>query len=83
MSGPALDGVRRGAPDTPRRLARPRFAKLRRASWFPDESFTQANASVSAEGVLRGLHLHRHQSDYWVVGSGLAFVALVDVLPTL
>jgi dTDP-4-dehydrorhamnose 3,5-epimerase len=41
--------------------------------------FVQANLSTSAAGVLRGLHLHRRQLDYWVVASGRAFVALVDV----
>jgi dTDP-4-dehydrorhamnose 3,5-epimerase len=39
--------------------------------------------STSAAGVLRGLHLHRRQLDYWVVASGRAFVALVDVRPLL
>jgi dTDP-4-dehydrorhamnose 3,5-epimerase len=39
----------------------------------------QANLSTSAAGVLRGLHLHRRQLDHWVVASGRAFVALVDV----
>jgi len=41
--------------------------------------FVQANLSTSATGVLRGLHLHLRQLDYWVVASGRAFVALVDV----
>lgn len=45
--------------------------------------FVQANLSTSAAGVLRGLHLHRRQLDYWVVTSGRAFVALVDVRPML
>jgi dTDP-4-dehydrorhamnose 3,5-epimerase len=45
--------------------------------------FVQANLSTSAAGVLRGLHYHRRQLDYWVVASGLAFVALVDVRPLL
>jgi dTDP-4-dehydrorhamnose 3,5-epimerase len=31
--------------------------------------------------VLRGLHYHRHQLDYWIVVSGRALVALVDVRP--
>jgi dTDP-4-dehydrorhamnose 3,5-epimerase len=44
-------------------------------------SFVQANLSSSAAGVLRGLHLHRRQLDYWVVTSGRALVALVDVRP--
>jgi dTDP-4-dehydrorhamnose 3,5-epimerase len=45
--------------------------------------FVQANFSTSAPGVLRGLHLHRHQLDYWVVAGGRAFAALVDVRPGL
>ena len=45
--------------------------------------FVQANLSSSAPGVLRGLHLHRHQLDRWLVTSGRAFVALVDVRPML
>lgn len=49
----------------------------------PDARFVQANLSTSAAGALRGLHLHRHQLDYWVVTSGRAFVALVDVRPLL
>ena len=43
----------------------------------------QANLSTSAAGVLRGLHLHRRQLDRWVIASGRAFVALVDVRPML
>ncbi len=39
----------------------------------------QANLSSSAQFVLRGLHLHQRQSDLWIVVSGVAFVALVDV----
>jgi dTDP-4-dehydrorhamnose 3,5-epimerase len=70
------------------------FRELWRASAFgalrPDETgsppgveprFVQANVSSSAAGVLRGLHHHRRQLDYWVVASGRAFVALVDVRP--
>ena len=45
--------------------------------------FVQANLSTSAMGVLRGLHLHQSQLDHWVVASGRAFVALVDVRPML
>jgi dTDP-4-dehydrorhamnose 3,5-epimerase len=43
--------------------------------------FVQANLSSSAVGVLRGLHYHRRQLDYWTVVAGRAFVALVDVRP--
>lgn len=45
--------------------------------------FVQANLSDSAPGVLRGLHFHRRQLDYWVIAAGRAFVALVDVRPML
>lgn len=45
--------------------------------------FVQANLSASAAGVLRGLHFHRRQLDHWIVSSGRAFVALVDVRPML
>jgi dTDP-4-dehydrorhamnose 3,5-epimerase len=45
--------------------------------------FVQANLSTSATGVLRGLHLHQRQLDHWVVATGRAFVALVDIRPML
>ena len=32
---------------------------------------------------MRGLHLHRRQLDRWIIGSGRAFVALVDLRPLL
>lgn len=48
-----------------------------------EAAFVQANLSTSAAGVLRGLHYHRRQLDYWVVASGRAFVALVDVRPVV
>lgn len=48
-----------------------------------DPRFVQANLSASAAGVLRGLHFHRRQLDHWIVSSGRAFVALVDVRPML
>lgn len=41
--------------------------------------FVQANLSSSSADVLRGLHLHRRQLDRWIVATGRAFVALVDV----
>lgn len=50
---------------------------------LPDAGFVQANLSTSAAGVLRGLHYHRRQLDYWVVAAGRAFVALVDVRPVV
>ncbi len=79
----SLPGVRYGA--IPRHAdERGAFRELWRASAFGSEaSFVQANLSNSAAGVLRGLHLHQRQLDYWVVSAGRAFVALVDVRPLL
>jgi dTDP-4-dehydrorhamnose 3,5-epimerase len=86
-----LPGVRYGAV---RRHAdgRGAFRELWRSSAFAEiepayageapgshPTFVQANLSTSATGVLRGLHYHRRQLDYWVVGRGRALVALVDV----
>ncbi len=48
-----------------------------------EHRFAQANLSISAPGVLRGLHFHRRQLDYWVVADGRAWVALVDARPLL
>ena len=66
-------------PEPWTRSLRQRWAS---ASTSPDP-YTQVNLSTSAVGVLRGLHLHRHQLDHWVVASGRAFVVLVDVRPML
>lgn len=43
--------------------------------------FTQANLSTSSAGVLRGLHYHRRQADFWVALAGVAVTALVDIRP--
>ena len=87
----ALPGVRYGAVAR-HGDSRGAFRELWRASAFPtltpaetgapagsEPQFVQANVSTSAAGVLRGLHYHRRQLDYWVVGTGRALVALVDV----
>lgn len=89
----ALAGVRYGAVQR-HADSRGAFRELWRASTFPtltpeetgaaprsEPRFVQANLSTSAAGVLRGLHYHRRQLDYWIVATGRAFVALVDVRP--
>ena len=54
--------------------------ELFRRSWLPTErAMVQANLSISRSGVLRGLHFHREQSDYWCVLAGTAFVGLYDL----
>ncbi|HEX8099846.1 MAG TPA: dTDP-4-dehydrorhamnose 3,5-epimerase family protein [Actinomycetota bacterium] len=51
-----------------------------RRSWLPmDREILQANLSLSRPGVLRGLHFHREQSDYWCLLRGAAFVGLYDL----
>ena len=90
-----LPGVRYGAIAR-HADSRGAFRELWRASAFPvlttaetgappgsEPRFVQANLSSSAMGVLRGLHYHRRQLDYWTVASGRALVALVDVRPVV
>jgi dTDP-4-dehydrorhamnose 3,5-epimerase len=51
-----------------------------RASWFPgDRKWVQWNISRSSVHVVRGLHFHKLQTDYWTVTDGLIRVALVDL----
>lgn len=96
MSAPSrLNGVRYGQV-VRHADSRGSFRELWRASAFPtltpeetgapagtEPRFVQANLSTSAPGVLRGLHYHRRQLDYWTVATGRALVALVDVRPLL
>lgn len=59
---------------------RGRFVETFRRSWVPGcREMVQANRSDSRPGVLRGIHYHLFQADYWYVLSGRAFVALVDL----
>jgi dTDP-4-dehydrorhamnose 3,5-epimerase len=58
------------------------FTELfRRSSLQHVPSAAQVNLSISRAGVLRGMHYHRNQSDYWCVMSGEAFVGLYDLRP--
>lgn len=59
------------------------FTETFRASWFPQVSWEkfQTNRSESAAGVLRGLHYHFHQVDYWHVLRGRLRVGLADLRP--
>ena len=60
---------------------RGRFMETFRKEWFPQRSWEriQCNRSDSKKGVLRGLHYHHHQVDYWYVPSGRLLAALVDI----
>jgi dTDP-4-dehydrorhamnose 3,5-epimerase len=54
-------------------------SEIFRSEWVPRVEMVQANLSVSRAGVLRGLHFHRLQADYWCVLTGTAFVGLFDL----
>jgi dTDP-4-dehydrorhamnose 3,5-epimerase len=60
---------------------RGRFLETFRKEWFPERTWTaiQGNRSDSAAGVLRGLHFHHRQVDYWYVARGAIRVALADL----
>ncbi len=57
------------------------FCETFRQEWFPwiDWSRTQHNRSDSKAGVLRGLHYHLRQVDYWLPVSGRLRVGLADL----
>lgn len=61
--------------------ARGRFMETFRSEWFPQVSWArlQSNRSDSKAGVLRGLHYHFNQVDYWCVTSGRIRVGLFDL----
>ena len=54
------------------------------AKWFPWINWDkmQGNRSDSKAHVLRGLHYHQHQIDYWYVTSGVVRAAMVDLRPS-
>ena len=61
--------------------ARGRFMETFRKEWFPDRTWeiVQGNRSESAAGVLRGLHYHQQQVDFWQLLEGKVRVALADL----
>lgn len=63
---------------------RGRFSETFRKEWFPQRSWEviQMNRSDSKAGVLRGLHYHHKQVDYWYVQQGNILAALVDLRPS-
>ena len=60
---------------------RGRFMETFRKEWFPQRSWNmvQCNRSDSKSGVLRGLHYHHNQADYWYVLRGRLRAGLVDL----
>ncbi len=62
---------------------RGRFCETFRKEWFPHRSWEiiQTNRSDSKANVLRGLHYHFHQVDYWYVAAGRIRAGLCDIRP--
>lgn len=62
---------------------RGRFLETFRKAWFPQRTWDviQTNRSDSKAGVLRGLHYHFYQVDYWYVMQGQIRAALADIRP--
>lgn len=60
---------------------RGRFTEIFRKEWFPSLNWNmvQSNRSDSSSGVLRGLHYHHRQVDYWYVIKGTIRAGLVDL----
>lgn len=60
---------------------RGRFMETFRKEWFPHVNWDrlQCNRSDSRAGVLRGLHYHFKQVDYWLAIRGRIRVGLVDL----
>jgi dTDP-4-dehydrorhamnose 3,5-epimerase len=63
--------------------SRGRFMETFRKEWFPQREWgiIQNNRSDSKKGVLRGLHFHYHQVDYWYCPFGRIRAGLVDLRP--
>ena len=62
---------------------RGRFMETFRKEWFPQRRWEiiQTNRSDSKAGVLRGLHYHFKQVDYWYVVNGKIRAGLADIRP--
>lgn len=63
--------------------ARGHFAEVFRRSWAEEEfdCELQVNCSFSRTGVIRGLHYHLRQVDYWYLAAGRVTAVLVDLRP--
>lgn len=58
------------------------FSEVYRQEWLPENRpMVQSNWSRSRAGVLRGMHFHRAQADYWCFLEGQAQVGLYDLRP--
>lgn len=81
---PALESERiRGVYVVPLRAvadSRGYFFESFRQTWLPAiPAMVQGNVSFSKTGVLRGMHYHLHQADFWLAPSGHLQAALYDL----
>lgn len=59
---------------------RGRLVETYRHEWFPDSPpMVQSTRSDSVRGVIRAMHYHRRQADYWHVPRGRIHVGLHDL----
>src|SRR5215475_1771174 len=59
------------------------FFESFRKSWLPGvPEMIQGNVSFSKAGVLRGMHYHLKQADFWLVPQGHVRAALYDLRPS-
>jgi dTDP-4-dehydrorhamnose 3,5-epimerase len=78
----AIEGVHR-FDLSPRPDDRGRFQEAYKKSWVPGApEMVQSSLSYSRAGVLRGLHFHKRQADYWTIARGRCRVTLVDIRET-
>jgi dTDP-4-dehydrorhamnose 3,5-epimerase len=63
--------------------ARGRFSEMFRDEWFPERDWgkIQVNRSHSSANILRGLHYHHLQADYWHPLAGTIRAGLYDLRP--
>lgn len=73
-----IEGVRVVYP-TLHRDARGYFFESWSRDAHPGFNPVQANVSFSRAGVLRGMHFHEQQADFWVVPCGHVRVVLYDM----
>lgn len=65
---------------TPHADDRGAVTEIMRRTWIEGaREMVQANLSVSQPNVLRGVHFHRKQADYWCFLSGTGFVGMCDL----
>lgn len=76
-----IDGV--GFKEIKTRTDRRGFFReiIRKSDLFFKEGFGQLSASLMLSGVIKAWHMHKIQTDWWYVTSGVLRVGLCDMRP--